>query len=222
LGNLGGISLSLRAFNDLGQVTGEAHTATGERHAFLSRNGVVHDLGTLGGNFSTGEDINNNGWVAGTTLRADGSRTAFLYDGSTMRDLGALFPSTTQGFNIGGSFGYAINDAGHVGGTLEINGDRGYHAFVYDTSLHDLNDDQLFTEAKVVRMNSAGQAVGDDNCCWAFLHDGQTSTLVYGSEYDPSVPSTSISTGTPCSPLTASTTWEEAHHWCIATASDTG
>ena len=182
----------------------------------------MHDLGTLGGNFSTGEDINNYGWVAGTTLRADGSRTAFLYDGSTMRDLGALFPSTTQGFNIGGSFGYAINDAGHVGGTLEINGDRGYHAFVYDTSLHDLNDDQLFTEAKVVRMNSAGQAVGDDNCCWAFLHDGQTSTLVYGSEYDPSVPSTSISTGTPCSPLTASTTWEEAHHWCIATASDTG
>lgn len=184
LGSLGGGFLTISAFNDLGQVTGEAQTASGERHAFVSRAGAVHDLGTLGGNFSTGEDINSSGWVAGTTLRADGTRTAFLYDGNTMQDLGALFPATTQGFAIGGSFGYAINDAGHVGGTLEVDGDFGYHAFVWDGSLHDLNDDLLFTEASVVRLNNLGQAVGDDDCCWAFFHDGATSELIYDVAYE--------------------------------------
>lgn len=120
----------------------------------------------------------------GTTLRADGTRTAFLYDGNTMQDLGARFPATTQELTIGASFGYAINDAGHVGGTLEVDGDFGYHAFVWDGSLHDLNDDLQFTEASVLRLNNQGQAVGDDDCCWAFFHDGTTFELVYDVAYE--------------------------------------
>ena len=113
LGTLGGTSSSAEAINDSGQVVGNASTASGDSHAFITGlNGVgMTDLGVLGG-----RAINDSGQVAGTFLAADNTTHAFITgsDGVGMTDLGAIGKVSVivQGMNTSGQVvGFSIVDA---------------------------------------------------------------------------------------------------------------
>src|SRR3990172_2054469 len=111
LGTLGGTFSSGVAINERGQVVGESDTASGDRHAFLWKDGVMTDLGTLGGTFSTALTINEHGRVVGYSETASGEIHAFLWKDGVMTDLGTL----------GGTFSFAgaINERGQVVGYSE-------------------------------------------------------------------------------------------------------
>lgn len=121
LGTLGGdqtglgVSLAIegdrRLSNARGEVVGESQTATGDRHAFLWRDGEMTDLGTLGGSFSRAESINDRGQVVGLAETVTGESHAFVWQDGHMVDLGALTGGT------GSSMASKITDAGHVIGT---------------------------------------------------------------------------------------------------------
>jgi len=117
LGSFGGPDAVANALNDLGQVVGDASSATnGEFHAFRwSRQTGLIDLNRPGVGYSSARDINNKGLVAGTA-RFPGSTPgfrAFRWTPQTgMVNLGSLGP-TSQ------SFGFAINDAGTVVGSSD-------------------------------------------------------------------------------------------------------
>lgn len=105
LGDLGG-AITATAINDLGQVTGNAATASFESHAFLYSNGMIQDLGTFGGTSALPRDINNSGQIVGSRGVRDPftgmiESHGFLYDHGVVQDFGA---------NAGPG---AINDLGH-------------------------------------------------------------------------------------------------------------
>ncbi len=115
------------AINALGQVTGQAGTASGTNHAFRwTASGGMQDLGTLGG-ASEGVAINTLGQVTGDSYTGTGATSgdthAFRWTPSGgMQDLGTL-PGRTY------SEGDAINDLDQVTGQagVVLNVDR--HAF---------------------------------------------------------------------------------------------
>lgn len=100
---------------------------------------TLTDLGTLGGVYSIGRSINSAGQVAGlsTVYPNDNNPIrAFFWNGSSMKDLGALGAVE----KTSASYGYGINDSGHVTGTAtpQQPGDS-THAFVWNgTSMQGL------------------------------------------------------------------------------------
>jgi probable HAF family extracellular repeat protein len=91
LGDLGGGFATATKINDAGHVTGESWVGhDSEIHAFLWRDGVMHDLGLLpgsGGWYSGGQAINALDHVVGQANDAGGNVMPFLHDGTVMRRL---------------------------------------------------------------------------------------------------------------------------------------
>ena len=158
LGTLGGPISQGRGINASGEVTGEAAldatvrhafrfngtfmedlgvlggstSVAGPMHAFLHDGVQMHDLGTLGGFTSEGRGINATGQVTGFSFTVGGVQHAFFHDGVAMIDLGTLGGAK--------SFGNSINDDGLVVGTSDVDQTALTHAFLYDGTMHDLND----------------------------------------------------------------------------------
>ena len=110
LGGLGGASGIARAISPKGEVTGMATTRSGERHAFVTRDGAMVDLGTLpGGAFSEGYGVNAAGEVAGFAGIGDFRFHAFVHRDGRLLDLGTL----PGGIN---SYAYGINARGQITG----------------------------------------------------------------------------------------------------------
>jgi probable HAF family extracellular repeat protein len=135
LGTLGGGESYGNGINDAGRAVGRSSTASGVTHAFLwtpgGTDGVpanlqMKDLGTLGGSNSEATDINAIGQITGYAETATRAR-AFRYSGGTMTDIGALL-----GNSLPNSFGYSINDAGHVVGAAYNANYTAPHAFFYN------------------------------------------------------------------------------------------
>jgi len=142
LGTIGGSYSFGYGINSLGQVTGSS-TVSGDlvSHAFRSSaNGEplgLTDLGTLGGDTSLGFAINDRGQVTGRANLPGGSinhafRSSANGEKVFLEDLGTL-----QGYDL--STGFGINNQGTVVGRSCANNGV-CHAFLYDGSMHDLND----------------------------------------------------------------------------------
>jgi probable HAF family extracellular repeat protein len=117
LGTLGGSESQAYAINDLNQVVGLSFLASGERHAFLYKNGVMKDLGGVG---SWALGINDTGEIVGQTQDSSNAATAFLYTGKTgLVDLNDhvmnLGNGTTPGFTRLFT-AFAINKNGNIVG----------------------------------------------------------------------------------------------------------
>jgi probable HAF family extracellular repeat protein len=132
LGTLGGSFSVGRAINNLGQITGGAHTSNDiSKHAFLYSNGAMTDLGSLGGLCSEGLGINDSGQVVGVSDTIvddyDDQTHAFLYSEGIMADLNALIPPGSGWLLY---YAYDINNSGQITGWgININA-RTQHAFL--------------------------------------------------------------------------------------------
>jgi probable HAF family extracellular repeat protein len=170
LGTLGGTSTSGlpssegTGINDVGQVVGEAYTASGAYHAFLwtklgtsgpPSNPQMQDLGTLPGDvtsiaYGINPTSSHGVQVVGESDSASGQRHAFLWTQN-----GGMIPLGT----LGGTFSIAnaINDAGQVTGEASLNGDTVTHAFLWQnnvmTDLGPLSNGQA--------INGGGQVAGE-------------------------------------------------------------
>ena len=130
LGTLGGANSRANGLNALGQVVGQADTASNTAHAFLWEKDKITDLGTLGGENSFACDINQKGEVVGWSQLANGETHACLWKDGHCLDLGTL-----GGKN---SFANALNEAGQIVGKAQATHFQ-YHAFLYDhAKMHDL------------------------------------------------------------------------------------
>jgi probable HAF family extracellular repeat protein len=135
LGTLGGTDSYAAAINGSARVVGYSLNASGLDHAFLwtpgGTGGVpgnvqMKDLGTLGGNSSEAYEINQAGQITGYAQNGQNDR-AFLYSGGVMTDIGSRL-----GSSLPNSYGYGINDSGHIAGTAYNSSYSLAHAFFYN------------------------------------------------------------------------------------------
>lgn len=157
--------------NNHSQVTGNSGSPS---KVILYENGTLTNLGGLGKNLAAfGLSINNLGQITGYADPSSSSPYdhAIFYDGSTIRDIGTL------GGNR--SYGYGINDSGHIVGLSDLPGDPTWHAFIYDgTSMRDLGT-LGGNLSWAYAINNNGYITGSSNLTLygysqAFLYDGTT------------------------------------------------
>lgn len=161
LGTLGGTYSYAHGINDLGQVVGNADSATG-RHACVWQSGTVTDL-DANGQSSVANSINNLGQVVGNRIVGSSSH-AYLWQGGTATDLGVLAGT--------GSGASGINDKGQIVGGSQTTGPFG-HAFLYESNhMYDLGAvDQLYSTA--CQTNEKGEIAGTlgvESPCQAYLY----------------------------------------------------
>lgn len=151
---------SAAAVNNRGHVTGTIFPVGNETgckigiepfalHAFLYKDGAMHDLGSLSpdaGDYSLGNAISESDEIVGeTAVGADCSSVveihAMAYRNGTMHDLGTLVPASiaaTAGTGYSTAFG--VNDRGEIVGQSDIDATGTMHAFLYDRGkMFDLN-----------------------------------------------------------------------------------
>jgi probable HAF family extracellular repeat protein len=165
LGSLGGPASRAHAIAGQGFIVGESvpGQAPGVWHAFRTNpysfiNPFTDDLGTLpGAESSFATAVNNRAQVTGNS-GGRSYRTA---------PFGVITPSDELG-SLGGSFsiGFGINDRGVVAGLSNtsvislVSGRPIDHAFLFDTSMHDLGTIPGYENSVAIAINNAGVVVG--------------------------------------------------------------
>jgi probable HAF family extracellular repeat protein len=188
LGTLGGNASASNQVNSRGQVVGLAMNAVPEDpdvasffygppaaqqvRAFLWENGLMRDIGTLGGNDSFASVINEGGAICGfSSTNTEINETTglptihpFLWINGQMCDLGSLGGTRAMpGSFADGPFGRVMNERGQVVGTSTLEGDEGFHAFLWsEGQLIDLGT-LGGTLSQAYAINNAGQVVGRAN-----------------------------------------------------------
>jgi len=157
-----------RGMNGRDDVVGSAQVGFAG-HAFVFREGVLHDLGTLGGTSSEAFAVNNHGMVVGRARLANNSQDhAFALVDGRLRDIDA--------FNSRSSSAFSVNDAGVVVGAFSDFAFQTF-AFIWDArqGMRKLIDEQ---GAIAVSINNRGDVVGTIGGSGAFLlSDGMLTRL---------------------------------------------
>jgi probable HAF family extracellular repeat protein len=161
---------------------GAADTAGGQSHAFLYAGGGYTDLGTFGGDSSVANAINNQGVVVGNATSDAPSSSyfpqAFRYANGSLQALGTLPDSL-------GSYAYAINNSGLIGGASHEGGftvpEYPYYAVTYaNGGVQQLGGVSYQGQSAIYGLNDAGLAVGAiaggnfSHSSHAFLYEGGT------------------------------------------------
>jgi len=176
LGTLGGNENFPLAVNNRGQVVGQAANAIADpfpfpgfgqqARAFLWQNGAMQDLGTLGGPDAFAIDINDRGQVLGFSFinSIPNSTTGFptgdgfLWENGEMTDI----PDPLGGTIVSPFF---LSNKGQVVGSADLPGDiaEQEHPFLWEKGV--FTDLGTFggTRGHAVKINDAGQIVGDAN-----------------------------------------------------------
>ena len=172
LGTLGGTDSYGAGINGAELVVGYSFNGLGLDHAFLytpggisgvSSNAQMKDLGTLGGTNSEAYAVNQSGQIAGYAQTSQNDR-AFRYSNGVMQDIGVLLGSP-----LPNSYGYGINDAGHVTGTAYNNSYAVAHAFFYNgTTAVDIGS--LGQGANGSAINNGDQITGYSTTSGGFDH----------------------------------------------------
>jgi probable HAF family extracellular repeat protein len=154
LGTLGGNSTAPFDLNNVGQIVGSSLTASGEQHAFLWDDGVMHDLDVGDGSWSRARRINDAGFIAGEKVRLgvgyDGDSRPVIWRNGVATPLSGI-PYSAEAV--------AVNASGDVAW-------RGYgHESVYgflsrNDALQQLHDGSRTDEFRPTDMNDQGQIVG--------------------------------------------------------------
>jgi probable HAF family extracellular repeat protein len=178
LGTLeGGYESIANAVNSKGEVVGMFTNTTPDPNsifglgyqtrAFFWQDGVMQDLGTLGGSDAAAFLINERGQVVGWSYLSSvpnigcwgGSpginiaTGSFLWDKENgMRNLGSLGGMCTTAL--------AINNRGQIVGISSFKGEKAWHAFIWDGSIHDLGGSLGGNISQGFAVNDAGVAVG--------------------------------------------------------------
>jgi probable HAF family extracellular repeat protein len=135
LGTLGGDESLASGINDSNIVVGYSRDPTSTQFGFVwtpggtggvAGNPQMRALGTFGGAESAAFGINRSNQISGYAQTSSRDH-AFIYRNGSMTDLGAALPN-----NMGNSYGYGINDAGHVVGAGYNNNWSSWRAFYYD------------------------------------------------------------------------------------------
>lgn len=178
LGTLGGGESIASDINRHGLIVGYSHTVSDDLRAFLwteggtdgvPNNPEMRDLGTLGGAESQAYAINDSNQVTGYA-QTDKREHAFIYRDGVMVDIGD---------SIGGlpnSFGFDINEAGHVAGAAYNAGYSAPHAFLYDGQMGRLLGDLSGGESFALGLNDDDHVVG-----YSSLSDGTEHAFLYQS-----------------------------------------
>ena len=161
LGTLSGDSAAT-AIDPDGDVAGWAVNSSGKTHAVLWDEDTLQltDLATItGGTTSSASGVNNTQTVVGSADDAYHNTHAFLWTaGNGMMDLGTLIGT---GQNSGTSTAMAINGAGTVAGKSNYSTQSSkFHAFRYDTSMHDLGTGTTGSYANAINNNSTPVLAG--------------------------------------------------------------
>jgi probable HAF family extracellular repeat protein len=128
LGTLGGQYSEALGVNDVGDIVGWSEGPHDANHAFLYRDGVMHDLGSLGGPSLNSEAhaINNHRQIVGITNDVTINWVPALWESGTWYDLNALIPPGSGWTLLGAN---DINDAGQITGIGYFD-DAYQHAFL--------------------------------------------------------------------------------------------
>ena len=172
---LGGSSNGAVSINEVGQIIGYVEIAGGGYSSLLWQSGAVYNLGPGGLIGCVAMDVNNSGKVAAcaTFTVEHGGNTyttthASLWQGGGMSSLGTLNPDQPALY----SYGNAINNAGRVVGSSQINYTDGTRAFFWDgamTNLGSLAGDG-YGNSYALDINEANQVVGYSGGAAGGLH----------------------------------------------------
>ena len=133
--------------------------------AFLYSHGVLTRLPSP--TYSIGEGVNSSGQVVGGLSDGPGGGRAFLYSDGVMHE-----------FAGAGSTANAINEAGHVAGTVVRDGYA--HAFLYrDGVIHDLGTLPDGKVSSAMAMNNRGQVAGIAEYQWSESGGGPEHAFSY-------------------------------------------
>lgn len=145
-----------RGINDEGQVVGwRDERGVYSYHAFVYKNGSMHDLGTLGGNASDAFAINSSSQIVGWSETSTLNQHAFLSSGGSMLDLGTISgPNSTAN---------DINETGQIVGWSDVDNGIHTHASLWQNGLildlGTLGGNYSYAMA----INDGGDVVGNSN-----------------------------------------------------------